>query len=84
MTLNPYRFISEGISVGSKQSGLRSKEGPRHTTSCRCRLLLQLAFQRGHLVENIKRECGRGGETESEGKGERERWEGGKKGEMEG
>lgn len=54
--LGPYRFISEGISVGSKQSGLRSKKGPRHATSCCCRLLLQLALQRGYLVKNIKRE----------------------------
>lgn len=52
MMEGPYRFISESISVGSKQSGLRSQEGPRHATSCCCGLLLQLALQSGHLVEH--------------------------------
>lgn len=56
-----YGFVSEGVSVGSEQGGLRPQEGPRHTASRGRRLLLELAFQGGHLVgwrwrkgENIK------------------------------
>lgn len=46
----PYRFVSEGVSVGSEQGGLRPQEGPGHTASRGRRLLLELAFQGGHLV----------------------------------
>lgn len=57
-TLDPYRFISQSVSVGAKQSRLRSEEGPRHAASCRRRLLLQLALQRRHLEENMQGERG--------------------------
>lgn len=46
----PYGFVSEGVSVGSKQGGLRPQEGPRHAAPRGRRLLLQLAFQGGHLA----------------------------------
>lgn len=46
----PYGFVSEGISVGSKQGGLRPQEGPRHAAPRGRRLLLQLALQGGHLA----------------------------------
>lgn len=54
MTDVPYRFISEGVSVGAEQGSLRSQEGPRHPASGGSGLLLQLAFQGGHLVEKKK------------------------------
>lgn len=52
-----YRFVSQGVSVGSKQDGLRSQEGRRHAISGGHRLFLQLALERGHLVEYMQQEC---------------------------
>lgn len=46
----PYGFVSEGVSVGSEQGGLRPQEGPRHAAPRGRGLLLELAFQGGHLV----------------------------------
>jgi len=61
----PYGFVSQGVPVGSEQSGLHPQEGPRHATSCCRGLLLQLALQRGHLVGNMEQaECGRERERE--------------------
>lgn len=46
----PYWSVSQGVPVGSEQGGLRPQEGPRHAAPRGCRLLLEFAFQGGHLV----------------------------------
>lgn len=42
---NAYRFVSQSISVGSKQSRLCPEEGPGYSIPCSCGLLLQFIFQ---------------------------------------
>lgn len=61
----PYGFVSEGVSVGSEQGGLRPQEGPRHAAPRGRGLLLELAFQGGHLVSGVGV---RGGKEEREEK----------------
>lgn len=55
--LDSYRFVSQSVPVGPKQGGLGSQEGLRHTISGGRRLFLQLALERGHLVEYTQQEC---------------------------
>lgn len=52
-----YRFVSQGVPVGSEEGGLRSQEGPRHAIPGGRRLFLQLALERGHLEEYMEQEC---------------------------
>ena len=44
-TLVIYRFVSQSISVGSKQSRLSPEEGPGYSIPRSCGLLLQFIFQ---------------------------------------
>lgn len=69
MCAGAYGSVSQGVTVGAKQSRLSAQEGPGHAASRRRGLLLQLTLQGGDLGQREKE----GGRQGREGEGVRKR-----------